>query len=78
MLEASWLTGAQEKSTIFRAQALITLPETAIFLCRFSISNLSELQHEELTRTIDCTGTGRIWLNKAFALKKVSEEKLFF
>lgn len=78
MLEAGWLPGAQDKNTVFAAQALIALPEAAIFLCRFSISNSSELHHEELTRTIGHTGTGRVWLSESFALKKISEEKRYF
>lgn len=78
MLEASWLPGAQDKNTGFTAQALITLPEAAIFPRRFSISNLCELHHEELPRAIDHSGTGTVWLSEAFALKKVSEEKTFF
>lgn len=78
MLEASWLPGAQEKKMVFAALASITSPEVAIFPCRFSVSNLSELQYEELTRTIDHIGTRRVWLSEAFALQNVSEEKLFF
>jgi len=77
MLEASWPPGAQ-KSAVFGAQALITLREAAIFPCRFSVSNSSELQQEELRRTTDRTGTGRVRLSEAFSSKKVSEEKTFF
>lgn len=66
-----------EKSIIFGDQAVITLPEAAIFPCRFSISNSSELQNEELTRTIDHTGRGKISLSEAFGLMKKSKEKIF-
>lgn len=67
--------GLRKKTTVFAALASITPPEAAVFPCRFSVSNSSKLQYEELTRTIDDVGTGRVWLSEAFALKNVSEQK---
>lgn len=77
--ESCWLPEPQEKKH-FESWALMILLEAALFTCRFSIFNLSELQHEESSshkshRQCWCR---EVWLNEAFVLNKLSEEKTIF